>query len=177
MASLSKDQLKILEQYCAGVNSYINSLYLPPLEFLLTGFPLEPWRPVDSFLVLQLITYAGLSSIQLEVEKFIIELIHTTAIPNEQLKSYLEEFFIGEMGTLDEDLMNEIRKLREYKPFLATSVIQEYLKIESLGSNNWVVSGAHTQSKLPLQANDPHLQIDRLPGVFYEFIYNSCVFI
>jgi penicillin amidase len=35
-----------------------------------------------------------------------------------------------------------------------------------LGSNNWVVSGAHTQSGKPLLANDPHLD-HSVPSVWY----------
>lgn len=36
-----------------------------------------------------------------------------------------------------------------------------------LGSNNWVISGAHTYSGKPLLSNDPHLG-HQLPGVWYE---------
>lgn len=37
---------------------------------------------------------------------------------------------------------------------------------EGVGSNNWVVAGARTQSGAPLLANDPHLAFTR-PGIFY----------
>src|SRR5580765_92724 len=37
----------------------------------------------------------------------------------------------------------------------------------SLGSNNWVVSGAHTASGKPLLANDTHLELG-LPPIWYE---------
>ncbi|RMG92363.1 MAG: penicillin acylase family protein, partial [Chloroflexi bacterium] len=36
-----------------------------------------------------------------------------------------------------------------------------------VGSNNWVVSGEHTASGLPLLANDPHLSI-QMPSIWYE---------
>ena len=36
-----------------------------------------------------------------------------------------------------------------------------------LGSNNWVVSGEHTASGLPLLANDPHLGI-QMPAIWYQ---------
>ena len=36
-----------------------------------------------------------------------------------------------------------------------------------VGSNNWVVSGAHTESGLPLLANDPHLSI-QMPSIWYQ---------
>ncbi|NJO55524.1 MAG: penicillin acylase family protein, partial [Rhodospirillales bacterium] len=38
---------------------------------------------------------------------------------------------------------------------------------EGIGSNNWVVSGTHTDTGLPLLANDPHLGI-QMPSIWYE---------
>ncbi len=38
---------------------------------------------------------------------------------------------------------------------------------EFLGSNSWVVSGEHTNTGLPLLANDPHLGI-QMPAIWYE---------
>lgn len=38
---------------------------------------------------------------------------------------------------------------------------------EFVGSNNWVVSGDHTATGLPLLANDPHLGI-QMPSIWYE---------
>ncbi|MGH9455627.1 MAG: penicillin acylase family protein, partial [Terriglobia bacterium] len=43
---------------------------------------------------------------------------------------------------------------------------QGALEPPALGSNNWVVSGAHTASGKPLLANDPHLH-HSIPGVWY----------
>ena len=38
---------------------------------------------------------------------------------------------------------------------------------QSLGSNSWANSGEHTNSGLPLLANDPHLSV-QLPAIWYE---------
>lgn len=38
---------------------------------------------------------------------------------------------------------------------------------DGIGSNSWVVSGEHTESGLPLLANDPHLGISQ-PGIWYQ---------
>ncbi|HEX5111160.1 MAG TPA: penicillin acylase family protein [Vicinamibacterales bacterium] len=40
---------------------------------------------------------------------------------------------------------------------------------EGLGSNNWVVSGAHTADGLPLLANDMHLTV-RVPNTWYRAV-------
>jgi len=55
---------------------------------------------------------------------------------------------------------------------LARSVV-EFLKATNnevragLGSNNWVVSGAHTATGKPLLANDTHLEL-MMPSIWYE---------
>ncbi len=55
---------------------------------------------------------------------------------------------------------------------LSTSV-QEFLEEsrneirQGLGSNNWVVSGAHTATGKPLLANDTHLELT-IPSIWYE---------
>lgn len=41
-----------------------------------------------------------------------------------------------------------------------------------MGSNNWAVSGEHTDSGMPLMAGDPHLDWD-IPGIFYALHINS----
>lgn len=38
---------------------------------------------------------------------------------------------------------------------------------QSLGSNNWVVSGAHAATGKPILANDPHLELT-IPPIWYE---------
>ena len=38
---------------------------------------------------------------------------------------------------------------------------------QGLGSNNWVVSGAHTATGKPLLANDTHLELT-IPSIWYE---------
>jgi len=38
---------------------------------------------------------------------------------------------------------------------------------QSLGSNNWVVSGAHTATGKPILCNDPHLELS-IPPIWYE---------
>jgi penicillin amidase len=64
----------------------------------------------------------------------------------------------------------------ESAPDLTTALlpsIREFLEEsqteirQSLGSNNWVVSGAHTSTGKPLLANDTHLELT-IPSIWYE---------
>jgi penicillin amidase len=52
--------------------------------------------------------------------------------------------------------------LHDFAPY--GSVLDEHLRP---GSNNWVVSGAHTASGKPLLSNDMHLDLE-IPNVWYE---------
>ena len=38
---------------------------------------------------------------------------------------------------------------------------------ESIGSNNWVISGSKTNTGKPILANDPHLGV-QMPSIWYE---------
>ena len=38
---------------------------------------------------------------------------------------------------------------------------------ESMGSNNWVISGSKTTTGKPILANDPHLDV-QMPSIWYE---------
>jgi penicillin amidase len=50
--------------------------------------------------------------------------------------------------------------------FFPSSMDNRQSSIQGLGSNNWVLSGAHTRSGKPLLANDPHLG-HSVPSVWY----------
>jgi len=56
--------------------------------------------------------------------------------------------------------------LFELDPTLAALLSERDESTTALGSNNWVVSGAHTESGKPLLANDPHLG-HSVPSVWY----------
>ena len=55
--------------------------------------------------------------------------------------------------------------LPQVRDFLARDEIGEIR--HGLGSNNWVVSGAHTATGKPLLANDTHLELS-VPSIWYE---------
>jgi penicillin amidase len=57
-------------------------------------------------------------------------------------------------------------EILEFDPTLSALLSEGDESFPGLGSNNWVVSGAHTQSGKPLLANDPHLD-HSVPSVWY----------
>jgi penicillin amidase len=63
-------------------------------------------------------------------------------------------------------VLNQGGELSKLDSTLATLLSAGEEDNAGLGSNNWVVSGAHTQSGKPLLANDPHLD-HSVPSVWY----------
>jgi penicillin amidase len=150
-ASYSSDAREILAAFTQGVNAYIAEVRdHPPIEFELLGITPEPWTadvPLQRMAALSM----------------------TSNAVNELVRAQL----VATLGAARVDELFPANPKRPHDPArgLDLSGIDPatfadfteaqggivFPKIE--GSNNWVVSGAHTQSGKPLLANDPHRTI------------------
>ena len=138
---------------------------MPPLEFMLVGYRPEPWALSDSLLMIKLMSYVGLAQSQQDVEKFLIQAIQS-GVSLERLR----ELFSPHLDGLDGEIAELIRKVRICQPLLSPPV----RFVPPLNaSNNWAVSGERSQSGYPIQCNDPHLEVNRLPPVWYEFVMHT----
>lgn len=147
-----------LRSYAAGVNAFLeqNDAPLPP-EFIITGHTPEPWQPVDT-LVWQKLMWLDLSK-NMSQELARAELL--TALTPAQV----EDLFPTYPGETELPLP-ALKDIYEELPL--AELAQDFAppKPEGYGSNNWVVSGAHTASGKPLLANDPHLGLTT-PSIWY----------
>jgi penicillin amidase len=96
------------------------------------------------------------------MERFIIE-----CVQNGITRPQLEELFPGQLEGLDEELLRRVILEERLVP---ASVRWASALPRVTGSNNWALAGARTASGKPLLCNDPHLEINRLPPVWYEVI-------
>jgi penicillin amidase len=157
-ASYSADAREIVAAFTEGVNAYIAEVHdHPPIEFDLLGIKPEPWT---SDVPLQ--RMAALSM--------------TNNAVNELLRAKL----VATLGAARVDELFPANPKRPHDPargldltgidpaafvdFTAAQGGIVYPKIE--GSNDWVVSGAHTASGKPILANDPHRTIQN-PALRY----------
>ena len=161
IAGLSPIARSSVEAYSKGVNLYFKSHRLP-WELRVLGFSLkdDPWTPADMIITGKIIGYVGMGQSQAELERFIVECVQAGLS-----RQKLDELFPGQLTGLDENLVKQI-KLQE-------TVIPRALWTEpalpgASASNNWVLSGDKTASGKPILCNDPHLDIDRIPPVWYE---------
>ena len=168
--TLSNEQFEQLTSYSEGVNEYINSRWINQIEILVSPLSIEPWSIDDTLITAQLLSYVGLVSLQSDVEMFILQSIYRG---NNETIQELNQLYPNQLQNLNEEFITLIKSLKEFPKFLSADKFSSFYLNEQIGSNNWVISGDHTISGQAFQANDPHLQVDRLPSIFYEFIYKQ----
>ncbi|MES3017383.1 MAG: penicillin acylase family protein [Bacteroidota bacterium] len=159
-----------MEAYADGINAYIHSLKPGeyPVEFKLLNYVPEEWTPLNSALLLKLMsaTLAGGSN-----EFYMTNILNKYGpeITKDLFPDYpfREDPIIPEGSKWDftpgavpppPELLNDRKTSYQIK----TRELEE-----GIGSNNWAISGAKTASGYPLLANDPHLDIT-LPSIWYQ---------
>ena len=170
----SPQDRQFFEAYAAGVNAYIQSHRdRLPLEFRLLGYSPSPWTPEDSALIAaQMVKDLNHDPHQLVREKILAKLG-----PELTADLYVNSSFHDHPPTVMP------RNLEEEAPAQPSSVAvtqrlpgpaadlfdDENRAVPEivLGSNNWVVSGAHTVTGKPLLSNDMHLG-HQMPNLWYE---------
>lgn len=150
-----------LAAYCDGVNDGITAMGRS-LPMWATGFKPTPWDPCAVVIVGQLLSFGGLAVSQMQNERLIVELIHAGAF-----EEGLREMFQPRLDNVD---FEQIRQIK-----MSTQLSDEALELLTdlprlAGSNAWAVSPNRSESGNALLASDPHLEINRLPAIWYEAV-------
>jgi penicillin amidase len=155
---LSPPVRQTIEAYAAGVNAFLRTRRgaLPP-EFLLLRFSPEPWRPADTLVWGKLMDMLLAGNYRGELLR---ARLARTLSPSELALLYPE--YPADAPTTLAALMPIYRHLPLDRLYAALPPAVGPI----YASNNWVVDGAHSTSKKPLVANDPHLQFGA-PGFWY----------
>lgn len=161
LAKVPATQRMLLDAYVDGVNRGFAATGLP-WELKLAGFVETPWTAADCLLLMRLIAWVGLAQSQGEMERLLIEMVQA-GVP----RSHLDALFGGNLEDLDPWLLRRVK--------LGDRVIPQGVRWPSavptaIASNNWVIAGSKTASGKPILANDPHLDVARLPAVWYEAV-------
>ena len=190
---LDPEERKLLLDYARGVNAFIqthqNRL---PVEFLLLRYHPTPWQASNSLEValnmarllntswpddlMRERVRAKLGSTQLDSELFpasspldhpVAQMspsapakpgpVHSQSSAQTDDQPNLQEFPSANLAW-------DTKGLAGLDPML--QALESPSSYTGVGSNNWVVSGAHTRSGKPLLANDPHLPFG-VPSVWY----------
>ncbi|MEI2608912.1 MAG: penicillin acylase family protein [Candidatus Promineifilaceae bacterium] len=180
------EYMDILEAYSAGVNAYIDanrddlSLNMTVLGLVNEPWEIEPWTPLNT------ITWGVVMADDLsgnwgdEVDR--AELIQQ--LGEAQVATLLPGYAYGERPVMvPTDAMPYLNSDNNNNPTSTTRIDWNNVQTSIIGaeppngfafgsetfvgSNNWVISGEHTETGEPLLANDPHLGI-QMPSIWYE---------
>ncbi len=164
VSQIKGDTYSFAQAYCDGVNDYL--LNNPrPFEFKLTGYKPTPWKISDTLSTLKIMSYIGLAQTQNDIEKF-IALSLKEGVPLQNLKS----LFFPHLEKMTEGSLELLKKTSIYRKTVPEEVkfLSSIPKI--LASNNWVISSKKSKSGGPIHCADPHLEVNRLPGIWYEMV-------
>jgi len=173
VGTLDAGSRQMLAAYTQGVNAFISTHQdRLPIEFLMLRYRPRPWQERDSI------------AVALNMAKTL-----NTSWPDELMRERvcakagreLCADLFPDHSPLDRPVAEPLpapgtspklgrtaapQDLAELDPMLAVLTTAPESSSRDLGSNNWVVGGAHTQSGKPLLANDPHLG-HSVPSVWY----------
>ncbi|HWU60341.1 MAG TPA: penicillin acylase family protein [Microbacteriaceae bacterium] len=192
--AMDKTSLSYYQAYADGVNAYLKthkgadlSLEYAVLGLQNSGYSPEKWTPADSVAWLKAMAWDLRSNLDDEIDRALL----ATKLSPEQIGQlhpsypYAQHPTITPLGggedtavtadasraatssTITQQTTDALGPLTELKSALAA--VPELLGPagNGIGSNSWVVSGAHTASGKPLLANDPHLGPAE-PSVWYQ---------
>jgi len=148
-----------LDHYCSGVNDGLQEAGRS-LPMWVTGFHPRPWRPTAVLAIGNLLSFAGLAIAAQENERLLLELVQAGIRPEllrELMSPYLDDVDFQPLLDIhiERRLSDEALEMLADLPRLA-------------GSNAWAVAPRRSETGHSLLAADPHLEVNRLPAIWYE---------
>lgn len=159
IADLDADTRATVEAYCEGVNASMGS----PLMLRLVGRRPEPWTPADTLATVTAMSWIGLASSQQDMEKLLVQALAGGVDP-----ARLRELLSPHLDGLDDELVALLPQVRVEQGLLPEAV--RFLVPRLMASNTWALAASRSATGHALFACDPHLEINRLPGLWYEFV-------
>ncbi len=148
-----------LDKYCDGLNDGLQDAGRS-LPMWVTGFHPRPWNPMAVLAIGNLLSFAGLAVAAQENERLLLELVQTGVQP-ELLRELMAPYLDG----VDFEPLKDVHIERR----LSDEALEMLADLPRLaGSNAWAVSPRRSATGHALLASDPHLEVNRLPAIWYE---------
>lgn len=150
-----------IEVYCQGVNDGLGAMGRS-WPMWATNFQPTDWDIRSVLLIGKLLSFGGLAVSQMQSERILIELIHAGAA-----EDALRELFQHRLDHVDFDAVRRVKMANQ----LSDEALELLTDLPRLaGSNAWAVSASRSETGGALLASDPHLEVNRLPAVWYEAV-------
>jgi penicillin amidase len=147
--------------YCDGVNDGVHDAGRS-LPMWATGFRPSPWDEQSVLLIGNLLSFGGLAVGQQQNERLILELIQA-GVEDARLR----ELFSPLLDDADFNLLRQV-KISSQLSDEALELITDLPRLA--GSNAWAIAPARSATGSAILASDPHLEINRLPAIWYEAV-------
>ncbi len=150
-----------LTAYCEGVNDGMKEGGRS-LAMWATGFVPTPWTQESVLLIGHLLSFGGLIISQLQNERILLDMVKV-GVTDDKMRA----LFYPLLEDADFDLMRQIRVSSQ----LSDDALELITDLPRLaGSNAWAVAPSRSESGAALFAADPHLEVNRLPAIWYEAV-------
>ncbi len=167
----------LLEAYAEGINSYVASAWVKPLEFYALGISFTPWTVADSLTIMKFLSFflSGgwqLSALRTGLKEILGRGLAERLVPIGPVSSVFPQHSVLSNVLSDPPSRNSSVKSPHPPPApnskakTAAASAPGRRPSGFRGSNSWVVHGSHTQSGAPMLATDPHTD-HRIPGELY----------
>jgi penicillin amidase len=175
----------IMQAYSDGVNAYLAtqspadlSFEYTVLEFTNHSYTPETWSPVDTLTWGIAMAWDLRGNMDSEIERAML----LGTLPDAQVAQLfppypgdINPYIVPATDSGAEAVAASLRSVPGVRRALAS--VQDNLDLiaalrvadseAGIGSNSWVVSGAHTNTGSPILANDPHLAI-QMPSIWFQ---------
>ena len=157
-ARLDRGTLNLLEGYAAGVNAFLDEDHVLPIEFQAFRIKPEHWKPADSVAWLLVMAWDLSANWRTELAR-----MRFAAKLGRERAAQIIPPYPGDPAWIPPDLSAMYAEVDRS----TDALLAAYPPLEgAVGSNNWVVSGARSETGKPLLANDPHLGL-QAPALWY----------
>ncbi|NRA86923.1 MAG: penicillin acylase family protein [Rhizobiales bacterium] len=161
-----------LEAYSSGVNAYLAEDNVLPIEFAILGLDKpKNWRPIESVAWMKIMAWDLNGTWNKELDRLIMSATFSANQIADFHPAYPgdEPFITPDPQALFGIKLKPVSEMQitEAETNLKLSNIITNQTIDGIGSNNWVLSGALSETSMPLLANDPHLQLTA-PALWYH---------
>ena len=158
VARMDAETLAGLEAYAAGVNAFLDTDPVLPVEFQVLRMKPARWKPADTMGWLFVMAWDLSSNWRTELAR----LRFVAKLGPERASEILPPY----PGDTDPPLPDYRELYAELTPMAGALLAATPPHEEAVGSNNWVVSGVRSETGKPILANDPHLGL-QAPALWY----------
>lgn len=160
-ASLNDETRAMLDAYAQGVNAFIATTRVLPIEYELVDGRPETWEPWHSLAIFK-VRHALMGSLGNKLWRLrIMKTLGPEWVTKLRPGSGEEAPLVVPPGVSFADVPDGCDESADLM-----TLLQGLGEIDS-GSNNWVLTGSKTASGKPLLAGDPHRALDT-PNVYYQ---------